>query len=572
MGELHEQAGEGRAAVEAYETGLRRLLAGERPDLAAELAGRAIIESAIAGRPTAARLRLRAARAFLDDNPPTYRGRALDAGRLLERLEALERSAQERPRLARTIDPEPVVFPGLRIQQPVLRSGVQTPTDMVLLKRTGTDELELHALDASGDLEMRWGGLTAHDPLLLTREALYTSTLEGDVPGRRVFHRFDPVSGRELWRTQAFVDLWDPEINPRLAPRGDENATDDDLLRNSVSQEILVAYAEGVLLLIERSGRVVGINARTGAPLWMRRLPMMRVIDAHADAGVLATVGLRRRTLKELAAARNEPPPIDERLAAIDVRTGELLYDPSIDEQVSWVRVTSDGDAIVGANRVVHRFDIRAGRLAASVRVEELPEFDGIAQALGRYFVLSPFGQLIAIDTADGRVAYQRVDTGGRIVARAGHFEAHPIDGRVYLASRLGMCALDENNALVTADARRAGEATLVPFFTEDTAVTISVQGEPDSDLNFTTYRLTHRELASARLIEEPLRVPLANEPDTILAIDGHVLVTSSATTLVFRALPEAGLDRPDRPVFDLEGVYAADERAAPATQENAAP
>ncbi|MEM1422439.1 MAG: PQQ-binding-like beta-propeller repeat protein, partial [Planctomycetota bacterium] len=572
IGELHEERGEERAAIEAYETGLRRLLQGESRALASELAGRAVIGSALAGRPTAARLRLREAGAFLGDAGLTYRGRALDGLALAARLRELERDEQQRPRIARTIEPDPAVLPGLRVQRPILRVGARTPTDAVILSRAGGDALEVHVVDDAGELVRTPVDLKGHDPLYLDDDAIFTTTLPRDTKGRRVFHRTDIRTGREQWSTPPFEDLWDPDLNPGFAPPPGAIAPDPSLLDNPISRELLVCFSEDVLLLVERTGRVVGVDARTGAPLWARRLPMVRVVDAHADGGVLAAVGLRRRTLQELARARNEPPIVEERLAAIDVRTGAMLHDPALDARVQWVRVTPAGDAIVGAEGLVQRHDLRSGRLVTTLPVDDLPQSEGVAHVPGRVFVLSPFGPLIAIDTDSGRLSWQRVDTGGRIVNRGGHFEAHPIGDRVYLASRLGFCAIDENSVLVTADARSEGDVTLIPAFTDDSVVTVDARGEGIPSRGLSTYRLALRDLATARLTQRPLRFTIPNAPDALHVLDGHVLVSAGASTLVFRAPPASGLARPAREAFDLESVYARPDGPVPTIAPTPAP
>ncbi|GAB4548053.1 MAG: hypothetical protein Tsb0013_08350 [Phycisphaerales bacterium] len=559
IGEQHEREGERRRAIEAYETGLRLMLPGDRPDLAAELAGRAVVEAVLAGRLSAARLRLRDASTFLQSDALTYRSRRIDTERLRERIESLERSAQQRPRLAREILPEPDILPGLRVLEPIIREGVTPPTDLVLLKRTDVDEFGLWGVSGAGVLEERWGGLVGHDPVLLDNESLYTTTLDNDTPGRRKFHRFDIATGRERWSTLAFEDLWNPAINTSLTriPEDTVFSEGDPLRDDQTAKELLVSVSDGVLVLVERSGRVVGVDMRTGRPLWAQRLPLMRVLDAHAGSGVVASIGLRRRTLEELGRARVEPPVIEERLVTLDIRTGEILYDPTLEELARWVRVTPGADVLVGCEGLVQQYALRSGRLLASAMIDDLPDTMGLANLPGRVYAISPFGPLICINVGSGRLAHERVDTGGRIINNAGDFRGELIDGRAYLASAMGFCALDERNTLVAADTRPPGSPTLIPVFSEDAAYAVSLRGEESMSPGVRTYDLSVRDLATGRLIDDPLRIPLPARPDTLRLIDGHVLISAGGSTVVLHAPPAAPAGRDDAPVFELEDVYA---------------
>ncbi len=566
VGELQAEQGEPRRAVDAFETGLRLILPGEQPALASELAGRAIVDAARSGRHAAARLRLRDVATLLPSGVITYNGRALDAGRLLEQIELMEQSAQRRPRLAQGFIREPDILPGLRVLKPIIRTGTSAPTDTVVIATADSDEFGVWGVDADGVLRERWGGLVGHDLLHLDDASLYTTTLDGTRAGRRIFHRLDAETGRERWSSVPFEDYWNPDINGGLtADIGDEaRALEDPLELDESSRELIVCITERTMVLIERSGRAVALDLRSGQPLWARRLPMQRVLDADAGSGVVSALGLRRRTLEELGRARAEPPAIEERLAVLDVRTGETLHAPSLGDKGRWVRVTAGSTLLVGVEGAVLEFALRSGRVISEATIEDLVGARGVLIVPGRAYVLSPIGPLIGIDTTGGRINHTRVDTGDRIVGAATRFEGEMIGDLVYLASPVGFCALNAEHQLVTADTRPNGQITTVPAFSERSAIAIDLTGASTATPGIRSYALSVRDLETGRLVETPIRIPMRHAPDTLVLIDGHALIAAGASTVVMHAPPEEGLVRSDDPTFDLERVYA--DEPVPAT------
>lgn len=563
IGERARQRGDARDAIDAYEAGLRAILPGEQPELAGELAGRAVVEATRSGRLATALLRLREIHTLVPGAVLTYEGRALDDGRLLDEIVTLQRFAQRRPRIDSAITPEPDILPGLRVQRPVVRSGVHEPTDTVAFRAPDSDELSFWGVDDNGVLRERWGGLVGHDLLHVEGDSVYTSTLPDIEPGRRVLHCFDANTGRERWESVAFEDVFDPDITPRFAPpERDETILD----RVQEARELVIAVGDQAFIVAERAGRVVAISKRTGAIMWADRLPVSRVLDIDAGSGAVAIIGLRRRTLEELRRARHEPPRIEERLVVLDERDGSTLHDPSLSRLAQWVRVTPEGALLVGCEGGVMQFALRSGRLMGDVDIPDLADSLGVEVFPGRAFVLSSLGVVIAIDTTSGRLERRRIETADRISLKSASLGARQIGDLVYLSSRLGFIAVDSDLNLVTADTRPPGVTALLPEFTERYAVVMGTSGESSFDSRFATFALSVHDLETGRLLEDPIPLPFPVIPDTIKVIDGHVLITAAGSTVILHAPPERGFVRPEDPTFDVNRVYAPEpiEQTAP--------
>lgn len=554
VGMALEAQGESRAASGAFESGLRAVIPGEQPELAGELAGRAVVGAAVDGRYADARQRVREFRTIIPDAPLRYDGRTIDTELLLDRLTELGRSVHRRPVLGDAIDERPDVLPGLRIQRPIVAEARRAPARHVVFRRSQSDEIALWALDEQGTLAPRLEGLTGHDLIYLDDSAMYTSTLDSNRPGRRVIMRYDVRTGAEAWRTLPFEDLFDPELNGGIndaIPDLDKN--DDGLAR---SREIVVLVTQRTMILLERTGRAVGIDLDTGRPIWARRLSLTRVLDADTGSGVIAAVGLRRRTLLELKAAEIEPALVEERLEVIDERTGKTLHTPTLDVSSEWVRVTPSGTVLVGAESTVSQFTLRSGRLiGASSENPDLTASAGARALTGRTYVLSGLGILLAVDTNTSKLVVRRVDADDRFV-RALDFRADEINDLAYIATPRGFFALDDQHKIVTGDARPNEYLTTIPEFSDRFAVAIDRNGTPTGPGEFELFPVLVHELETGRLARRPINLPLPMQPDTLALIDGHILITSASSTVILHAPVRGGVDRSPDQRFNIEDVY----------------
>ncbi len=572
LGSRHEAAGDLRKAIEAYDTGLRATLPGENPAGAGELAGRAIVALARAGRFTSARLRL-AERSIFHADELTYFGEPIDTAALEGHIAALEAAGQRRPIIGAEPSVQADVLPNYRIVTPVLkRSGLDRPLDRIALTHVTTGALSVWAATETGELAPAWDELPAYELLAYAHDGAYVTHLDPETKSR-VFTKHDLETGAVIWSSIGFESHFDPEQNGGLTQKAIRPGVIS--ARGGEAREVIAAISDRVLVLVERSGRALGLDAETGAPLWARQLPLERVIDLDTEGGVISVLGLRARTIEELRVDR-APNSIEDKLALIDERTGEDIRVLPLDGAAHWSRATREGRVLVGVESGVELYDPRTGRQLWRIAGQPFEEVRSLYVFPRVAYILSEMGELYAISLEDPRPIAVRVDDAQRITTSTGLVEAQPVGDRVALLSTNGFAAFNTDHQLVASDTQIESAAVLTPVLTDRYAIVLSPNGAPlaDPTSELSLYALRVHDLETGLLVRDPIEIPLPQRPTALAVLDNVLIISANNATVTIPMPAGTTTERPPDPVFDLRSVLVPTEapKEAPSEASIAAP
>jgi len=532
----HQQAGRPRAAIASLEEAMR--IADDAGIGDEELVGR------VAGslvRLLMANDRVAAASHLLDRLREQRPGLVLTDGRetldvpgLRAELTALAARLERRPVLGplRT-DLPPQIIRGVAALPPVLDPVSGGPTEAVLL--ASPDEFALWEVDPQSGLRQRWAAAREDDdvPVLLDENGLLLSRRAAE---GRVLLLLDPIDGAVRWSST---------VLPR--PKGDagRDLIDTPLGLRRSAREALVSVDDGVVTLVERSGRVATVDLATGRTIWAGET-IDRVYDAATGDGVLVVAGANALPAgAEAADARDAGEVEQAAIVAIDLRSGRRLQTLEPEGgQVRWVRMTPEGEAIIGLDRGVASFEIADGRRrwftggvagAATVDAWVFP---------GRIVVMDNGGELRQIETEDGRHRTQAMATRGRFNGYGNGLRPvwpAALNDRAAFATQNGLALFDRRGDLVGADHRNAARLLAPVGYGQDKVVVIDQQ-VAEQDAQGVWFRLLVFDNASLTLAAEHA-IRLGAQPERVDLLDGRVLISAGLATLVIDApapaLPE---------------------------------
>ncbi|MFG0275476.1 MAG: PQQ-binding-like beta-propeller repeat protein, partial [Phycisphaerales bacterium] len=292
----HEQAGRPRAAIAALEEAMRIADdAGIGDDALVGRVGGALVQLLMAHN------RVAAASALLDRLADERPGvilsdghETLDLPSLRRELAALSARLERRPVIgALQTDLPAQVIRGLAVATPVLDPVSGGPTKVVLLR--GGQEWALWEVDPASGLRQRWSVPRENDdtPVLLDDRGMLLSRRSAE--GRTLVH-FAPSDGRVLWQSTV--------LPPPEGADDEADIIDTPLGLRRSAREALVSVDDGLIALVERSGRIAVLDQATGRTVWTAE-SMDRVYDAATADGVLVVAG-----------ATDKPAPADAERAA----------------------------------------------------------------------------------------------------------------------------------------------------------------------------------------------------------------------------------------------------------------
>jgi outer membrane protein assembly factor BamB len=348
------------------------------------------------------------------------------------------------------------------------------------------------------------------------------------------------MASAKVWESQPFPLLFpqDPPLlfgDDRIGPRvrflleGDRPASE------------LIAATDGrTISLIERTGRIASFDLATGQLLFTQRLPISNIVDADMTAGRLIIAG-------KVAGQGGALSPNTQAIALVDARSGQLahLHRTPTDE-ATWLRVTSRGDVIVGGRRSICNINPESGQQLWTVADHASAASLDAWLIDDRLFVINDDRQLWEISALTGAITPTAIDTSSRLDARL------PIDlvgsdapgGPATLLTSRGVCMIGTGGQVIGGDGlqlRDVMELSVQPACVDqgvlmigiDPARAASIQSE-----SMAPYKLWLLEATTGKL-RGSIPVTIGAIPTRMRILDGHILLSGAASTIVIPASPK---------------------------------
>lgn len=527
---LSAAGGRAPSAERAARSGLRASeLANQRgeviePTVAAELAGALITALQGQGRVDEARDAWAEMVATHGDIAPTVDGRAVSVGSVSAR-----RDAAIGPRI--TPSETPAMLPGT----PVAESVGNDPA-LLLMHAAQLGELAMYRSDGSGVRAVwRMSGLGSVAPAVVYTDARSVVLVwPGEIEtGRQPVAEARSVqTGELLWSSRVRDRLDTLQANADPASRADGQIVSP--LDGAMPNAQLIAACDGrTLVVTDRQGKTVGLDATTGRELWLRTLGLSRVYGIDLNAGVLGVCGA--------AVRRTDPNDIEVRLRgvaeAVDPRTGETIQ--TLDDlggEARWVRVAADGQVVVASPSRLVAMDTLDARVDWSNSDEELATSMGAWMLGDTLVVLGADGLLWPVSRREGVRSPAPMDTLGRAADR-GWVELTRTGGLVTCLSAQGLSVHTPDGSLVTADALDTQRAFVSNAIAGRRAVLVERPVASDSGgtvcgvavLDATTGALTDR-------VTLALPPGVRRSPERTALIDGMIVIGFGEVSVVLPA------------------------------------
>jgi hypothetical protein len=369
-------------------------------------------------------------------------------------------------------------------------------------------------------------------PVLLRSDAdaVYIAWLENDGGNIRAIERIDPVGGQTRWRVGSPTGLMpdDAGVRARTTDGGGSVTRLETQQGPRFITQVIAAIDGDAVALVERTGRVVILDALTGQPRASFVSPVGAVFDATAAHGVLALAG----AVGPAAAVQDEPRAL---AAAYDLPTGASLrvFDDLAD-QVRWVRVTPGRQVLLAQRTEVVARDLASGAEAWAMQAAEtrdawMSDAPGLAGAI--YLLSDRDRELFWGSLADGSLADAPLEVGNRLDA-VSRIDAAVVGERLALMNARGIVLLTGDGRIAGMDAPKGGEALVAPVAGEGSFVEVATEevilpdGRP-------TYRLSLLSTASVALQAE-YDLVLWSVPTRAAVVDGRIMVTAGRMTVTY--------------------------------------
>ncbi len=552
--------------------------------LLAELRARYVRALDATDNPRAALLALRR---YKEKNLPLAIDAApLDHNAIIASLETRLASIDRAPVLGAPItDQSPQTLLGWRIVEPIWSRPQGPPPNHALLQGPNS-ELALYTPAPTGPgLIQRWSVPPTpgaklvridHDSLILSHDPSYlranapdpdAADLDPNAPqpvvppdpsrvgnpaGGRTFVKINAANGATLWSTPPFRSLF-PADAARLDPRLAQTALGRTIqvftpFAARPVTELLIAFDQRTIAVVERSGRAAAFDLHSGQLLWNSTNTIPAVFDVAADAGVLALTGV------EDAANSDNPNAISlPSLLALDIRTGRaILREQLPSPNPRWIRVTERARIVLGLDAGVLCYDTSPAQ--ARWRTHALPLRASANAWLfpNRVVVSDDSASLWLLSEDDGTVRPTPLLTtdafslSQAILARALP-STNPNDpDRAAFLTSTSILLYDHTGNLVARDARPTSADILPALVTANSFLTIdSYAASPTSP---THYALRQYSLSSVALTARQ-SISLGADPVTIAALDARILITAGDLTVVLDAPPPSPSAPPPPPL-----------------------
>ncbi|USN98626.1 MAG: PQQ-binding-like beta-propeller repeat protein [Phycisphaeraceae bacterium] len=353
--------------------------------------------------------------------------------------------------------------------------------------------------------------------------------------------RIDEVSAWVFWPTQTGGWLerialedgspmwvsanWESLIQGVPPPDGDDQegrARFVDPIEGRVrADELLLTMDSRTIILVERGGRAAAVDAASGDLLWAAALPLLRVHDVDTTNAVFAMGGV----------GKDRDGNFGPMLATLDPRTGEPIHvDDRTPSEVRWTRVTAAGDLIAGLRDRIVSVSPNEGRTNFEIANPQTVETND-AWISGDTLVLRSLDDRVWVaDARTGRLRDTPLDTQGRLNT-ADRVVFDTVGDGFLLAATDGVCVYNNAGDPVGIDGF-IQPARFLPAAVAENALAMLKIERGRFGLGGTQFILNLMDPATARVLDT-YTLRLFGEPNTIDAIDNHLLINAGELTVV---------------------------------------
>lgn len=430
--------------------------------------------------------------------------------------------------------PLPVIGPGVSpVAQAIegwepidslLRTSVGLSCDTLMMYNDARKEVALWGVRAE-DNQLR--------PLWYRQVAVRPSVLRVG-PDSTLLFRPNPrggaieciaLDGATMWRTDDLSSLFGAPADPneRIPTPMDGQVRPDDLL---------FTISGDLLCLVQRAGRIAGINLTSGTTLWNKTLLTTRVYEATTIGDFVLVAGSMHQD--------NATQPWGAYVGAIDPRTGDAkssIDGAAIGDHARWIRAIPGGDALIGTSNGLIRFDPAGGTIRWSV--PEPAAHTSISAWVLTHSAYMLDGDVVLhhINLADGKVTGLDAAMKSKLTLPV---ISSPTPATLALGSTRGLVILDDDGKVVGMDALEDQARIEPPAIGRDYGVAIETPdrelGGPDSDTFVARLYIIERPSGRLAALE---RVRLYDVPRSISLLDGKIVLGQGAATIVLDASGE---------------------------------
>lgn len=548
LSDLHKAADQPRQAVVALEAGLKAVqrIPGAPAAAVGELAGRLILELRERQQPAAAAGVLRSIRRRFPDVALTAAGQPIDADRLGAELAERIAAATRWPRVGAVTGGTMQVLSGWSLLKPRLwestphvSASVVLTTDREVGVFTAAPAAAEPKTNAPGGLTKFWSrpldrGDVRH--IRSTPEAVYL--LFGGESGGVEKVPLNQGPGAKGWKTGSLFELFPPDDltrGLRRAPGVDVNEIDTPDDGPAAPDDLLAAMDERTLVLVQRTGRAVGIDLDTGEQLWRLESGLSFVYDAQLVAGMLAVAGDIRKLSPQGA--------VEEQSSAVQIidaragRLGQRIAD--LRSRVRWVRITESGQLICGADKAVVSIDPASSQRNWTILSPEIMPAVAAWMFGDRLLLLSTDRQLWLASASTGQVRPQSLDAPRNRLETSRQIDAFAVgpglDGPFAVATYQGLMVFSADGEQLGNDGLGGLDSMLPPQPAEGRAITIETIAEGRADNGLMQFQLYPIQTPTG-ILEGRVLVNLGARPTAMHLLDGKILITAGASTIIIDA------------------------------------
>lgn len=534
--ELHETAGDARAAARAAEMGLQQAhRTGDAPMTdVSELGGRLVMNLRSRGLLSAAADALTRHRArFADRAPLTTQGKPVDIAALERELSSLLAAERRPPRLGAPSMTRSQGLTGWKLMDALRSETVLSPPTFFAMQRDdGSVGLFGPTNSAEGPLVKElWVS-----PLRVDRAQLFRQTRSSAVffwPGDGRSET-GPVLFRVDAKDQAAGLTWTSKVFSSFFPQGSAPRLGGQPFRTPLDgfrslSEMLLTGDDRSIAMIERGGRCAVLDSETGERLWSGSLGLTRLTDAALLSGMLVVAG-------DPVPAANQPAA-DNRpaLLIIDARTGQVQRQiPCPDGPVRWIRLTQRGDLIVGLESQIVSINAETGATEWSTANQPCGKSVDAWIAGDQLVVLDERRDLWLVSLATGRAGQTPLDVRGRVEPTS-RVQVSSTDNAIAVRSSNGLLLFDRTGKLTGVDGLNPADGLCPPLPIQGGFVSVSYTSTPLRDSSGSAFNVMILDNTSAMLRSStPARIGLF--PGSVAAIDNLLAITSDHHTVIFDA------------------------------------
>jgi len=545
--DLHAADGHLDQSIQALESAVDALLAlSDRREpskaIVGEIAGRLVRSLAAADRLFAASQTLERIRADKPGIELTYFGEKLDAAILADELASNLANLSRLPRVGnKPVRMSQVIF-GWKIVNSISSRG-PVPRDHLLMYSRQMGSIALFGINseptgnlgfdadlvtagAPGTLVPIWSrpAPKGTNPSLIRLEPSSAILLWGGGESASI-EVIDTVKGSTRWKTLPFGDFFEEEPARRRT-----GLVETPLDGPSRLSDIMVVIGDQHIALVERTGRAAIFNLATGETVWTAMFDVPVVYEAAMAGGVLVIGGERPADV-----GAGEAPGVVPVVASYDIGAHETLdINDGFKSLFRWVRIDRAGRVLVGHDGGVVCSDPKRKTQLWAVDDPAVRLTGDAWLVRERAIILGPDRQIwqIEMDTGELRDAplqdLSRVGGSSRIDINEG------AAGEIVFATDRGMIVFDRAGSLIGGDAGAGANRVIPPVAGEGVFAMLAIDGSPHFESG-SVYRFSMLDAQTGKLVgQADIRLPY--DPDSLVLLDGHIIISAGNTTLVYDA------------------------------------